>query len=133
MNWTEDELRRYCAARGVPLPAGMAPGADPAHGKQPGRSKYNNRRTELDGKTYDSAREAGRAAELKLLVAAGEIAAVLEQVNFRLPGGVVYRADFVLLKWDGTFTVEDAKGVRTKEYSIKRRLMREKGLDIKEV
>ena len=133
MNWTEEDLRRYCAARGVPLPAGIAPGADPPCGKQKKPPKYHNRRTELDGKTYDSAREAGRAAELKLLVAAGEIAAVFEQVNFRLPGGVVYRADFVLLRWDGTFTIEDAKGVRTKEYSIKRRLMREKGLDIYEV
>ena len=58
------------------------PGADPARGKQPKRTKYNNRRTELDGKTYDSVHEAGRAAELKLLVAAGEIAAVMEQGQF---------------------------------------------------
>lgn len=83
----------------------------------------------------NSQREANRAAELQLLQRAGEggIATVLEQVSFALPGGVKYRADFLILRRDGTFIIEDAKGVRTKEYVIKKKLMAELGLEIREV
>lgn len=56
----------------------------------------------------------------------------------RKPGEVLekecaYIADFVYTKGDET-VVEDAKGVRTKEYIIKRKLMLERyGIRIKEV
>ena len=64
---------------------------------------------------------------------AGEIYGWAEQVTFLLPGGVKYRADFVVLQRDGTFRIEDSKGVRTKEYIMKKKLMASIGLDIKEV
>lgn len=127
MTWDIDDVRRYCERTGQALP----PGFDQNAKKK--STKYHNRPTQLDGKIYPSKHEAERAAELKLLVRSGGAAAVLEQVPFLLAGGVKYVADFVILNWDGTFTVEDAKGVRTKDYSIKKKLMAEKGLTIKEV
>jgi hypothetical protein len=116
---TTDEYKEY-------LRTGRLPG-------DPKPSKYRNHKTPYKGKVYDSQREANRAAELDMLVKAGEIAGYAEQVGFLLAGGIVYRADFVVLEWDGTYRVEDAKGVRTKEYRIKKRLMKEKGLEIEEV
>lgn len=120
--WLED----YCKRTGQP---------NPLEGqKAPKRAKYGNRKTEADGRLYDSAKEARRHGELKLMQQAGEIVAWAEQVNFRLPGGVTYRADFVILNRDGTYRVEDAKGVKTKEYVIKKKLMsRELGIEIVEV
>lgn len=126
MNWTEEQLREYCKRTGASL-TGLGVDAE----KKP--SKYRNKRTEANGKTYDSKKEAQRAQELLLLVRSSEIAAVFEQVTFTLAGGVRYRADFVILNWDGSFVVEDVKGILTKEYKIKKRLMAERGLDIKEV
>lgn len=115
---TADEYQRY-------LKTGRMPGEKP--------SKYRNRHTEFNGKTYASQREANRAAELQLMVRAGEIMAVCEQVPFDLPGGIKYIADFVILLPDGTYRVEDAKGVKTDVYKLKKRLMRKKGIEIVEV
>lgn len=98
-------------------------------GEKPKRSKYGNKRQ--DG--YESKHEAERAGELHLMVKAGEACKVLEQVPFELAGGIVYIADFVVLLPDGTYRVEDAKGFRTKEYKLKKRLMRAAGIGILEV
>lgn len=103
-------------------------------GDKPTRSKYMNKKTSLDGTVYASKREAQRAAELKLMVRAKEVIIFFEQVPFLLPGGRKYLADFVVLWPDFTWTVEDAKGVRTDVYKIKRDLMRETyGIKIVEV
>jgi hypothetical protein len=97
-------------------------------------NKYNAQKTGLDGKTYASRREAYRAAELKALQKAGEIVGFAEQVPILLPGDTTYRADFVVLNRDGTFTVEDAKGVKTPVYRLKKRLVWDRyGIDIREV
>ena len=96
--------------------------------------KYGNRKTVVDGITFDSKKEATRYAELKLLQRAGEIFDLQRQVPFTLipkqtrDGKVVerpcvYKADFVYKEKDGTEVVEDTKGMRTKEYVIKRKLM----------
>lgn len=121
-------LADYCKRTGQANPLDKA---DKAKGGK--RAKYGNRKTEVDGKTYDSAREAKRHGELALLQKAGEIYGWAEQVTFLLPGGVKYRADFVILNKDGTWTVEDTKGVRTKDYLIKKKLMASMGIEIKEV
>jgi hypothetical protein len=103
-------------------------------GDKAARSKYGNKKTSLDGTVYDSGREANRAAELKLMVQAREVIIFFEQVPFLLPGGRKYIADFVILWPDGAWTVEDAKGVRTDVYKIKRDLMCETyGIKIVEV
>ena len=110
-------------------------------------NKYHNRKIEIDGITFDSAKEARRWQELKLLERAGEIYDLQRQVPFivipaqRDENGrliereVKYIADFTYKKKGSLIrTVEDAKGIRTKEYIIKRKLMLHRfGLRIKEV
>ena len=108
------------------------------------RSKYHNKPVVVDGETFDSQREAQRWYELKLLRRAGIITDLRRQVPFelipaqKLDGKVVerpvkYIADFVYNR-GGETVVEDAKGVRTKEYVIKRKLMLYKqGIRVKEV
>ena len=107
-------------------------------------NKYRNRKTTKNGIQYDSVKESRRHAELLLLERAGEISELARQVRFVLvpaqyepdiigpKGGtkrgkliereVAYVADFVY-KQDGKLVVEDTKGVRTKDYIIKRKLM----------
>ena len=101
------------------------------------KNKYNAKKTEFDGRTYDSQRESERAAELKLLQMAGEVVKVYEQAPFSLPGGIIYKADFVILWRDGSWTVEDVKSEITQKnqvYIIKKKLMLERyGIEIQEV
>lgn len=111
---------------------GKLPGDNAAPVKKP--SKMHNVRTELDGKMYASKKEANRAAELKLLLAGKEVVEFFEQVPFLLPGGIKYKADFVVLWADGHWTVEDTKGFLTTEYKLKKKLMREtRGIEIMEL
>ena len=107
-------------------------------------SKYRNQKIIVDGITFDSKKEAKRWAELKLLERAGKIFNLQRQVPFVLipkqvrDGKVaerpcVYKADFVYEE-NGEDVVEDVKGIRTKEYAIKRKLMLwQFGIEIKEV
>lgn len=83
---------------------------------------------------YDSKKEHSRANVLKQMQRAGLISNLREQVKYVLiptqrdaDGNLLekecsYRADFVYDK-DGKTIVEDTKGMRTKEYIIKRKLM----------
>lgn len=127
-DFDEAWLADYCKRTGQANP--LDKGNKPKGGKRP---KYGNRKTEVDGVVYDSAREAKRHSELALMQKSGEILSWAEQVVFLLPGGIKYRADFVILNKDGTWAVEDAKGMRTKEYKLKKRLMAAMGVEIKEV
>ena len=98
-------------------------------------SKYRNRKTDVDGITFDSAREARRYAELKLLERGGYISNLQLQVPYELipsqrniDGKVVakavrYIADFVYTDRAGQTVVEDAKGVLTDVYKLKKKLM----------
>jgi hypothetical protein len=104
------EYQEYCRTGRLP-------------GDKPARSKYGNKKTSVDGTVYASKREADRAATLKLMVQAKQVITFFEQVPFKLPGNREYLADFVVLWPDFTWSVEDAKGVRTDVYKIKRDLM----------
>lgn len=76
-------------------------------------SKYHNARTEYSGMTFQSGREARRAAELVLLEQHRKIFGLRFQVRFPLPGGIVYVADATYLEVvDGHLVgvVEDTKG-----------------------
>jgi hypothetical protein len=104
-------------------------------------SKYRNRKTEVDGITFDSAKEARRWQELKMLEKAGKIARLKRQQHFELcapftnlRGDVkdfsriavvsTYVADFTYdaLESGATkFVVEDVKGMRTSGYRGKKR------------
>lgn len=109
------------------------------------RNKYHARKVTVDNWTFDSHKEANRYTELKLLERAGKISELNMQVPFELVpaqrepdivgarGGVkrgkvieksvVYYADFVYKDKSGNTVVEDTKGVRTKEYTIKKKLL----------
>lgn len=91
-------------------------------------SKYRNIKTN----GYDSAKEAKRANELKLLERAGEITDLQEQVsillqerfrhNSKWERAITYIADFVYYK-DGEKIIEDVKGFKTDVYKIKRKML----------
>lgn len=96
------------------------------------RNKYGAHKTELDGITFDSKKEAKRYALLKQLERFGMISDLRRQVSFELQPGytnnqgkkiraITYVADFVY-KQDGKEIVEDTKGFKTKEYQIKRKM-----------
>lgn len=96
--------------------------------------KYRNVKTEADGHVFDSQREAERYGELGFLYAAREICSLSIQVPFFLSGGIVYVADFVYYDLrERRWVVEDSKGVLTKEYIMKKKLMKEIGIEIQEV
>lgn len=84
---------------------------------------------------YASRKEQRRAIQLKLLLLAGRISNLREQVPYQLipaqrdnNGKLIerpcaYIADFVYTDHDGRTVVEDTKGMRTDVYRIKRKLM----------
>ena len=121
------------------------------------RNKYGARKVTKNGLIYDSKKEARRAGILEVLEKAGAITNLRRQVKYvliptqrepdtigpkggRKPGKVIerecyYLADFVYtITATGETVIEDTKGVRTKEYIIKRKLMLERyGIRIKEL
>lgn len=105
-------------------------------------SKFSNEKTE-DG--YASKREAKRAKELAFLLRAGVITDLEQQIAYELvpaqhdeagkliERSVRYIADF-RYRERGELVVEDAKGMQTREYIIKRKLLLFRhGIRIKEV
>lgn len=107
---------------------------------------YNHKVKTRDGIIHDSKREARRWNELLLLERAGQITDLKRQVKFVLipaqhepniigkRGGIKqgklierecsYIADFVYFDFNTEkIVVEDTKGIRTKDYVIKRKLM----------
>ena len=109
-------------------------------------NKYRSQKSEVDGIIFDSRKEARRYQDLKLLERAGEITRLELQKKYVLipqqkskSGKILerecsYIADFVYKTKEGAVIVEDAKGVRTKDYIIKRKLMLWlKGIRIQEV
>lgn len=119
-------------------------------------SKYGADSVLINGVKFDSKREARRYVELKNLEKAGVISELELQVKYLLlpaqrepdsigkRGGIIkgklierecsYYADFVYKDEKGETVVEDAKGFRTPEYKIKKKLMLYfYGIQIKEV
>ena len=90
-------------------------------------TKYKAKRTACQhGHTHDSAKEARRCNDLHLLQRAGQISGLEIQrpYDIAVNGKKIcrYVADFTYTE-KGAFTVEDVKGMRTREYAIKRKLM----------
>ena len=109
-------------------------------------NKYHNHKAKAGCLLFDSKREARRHSQLQTLMAAGAIRDLQRQVKFvlipaqrepdtigkrggRKQGKLIerecsYYADFVYTDCEtGENVVEDTKGVRTKDYIIKRKLM----------
>lgn len=121
------------------------------------RSKYGNKKAQHDGIIFDSRRERNRYIILSALQRAGEISDLRMQVTYELlpaiyemeekqlktkvkkvqrcaQRAVHYIADFVYKDKEGNEVVEDTKGMRTKEYLLKKKMMRALlGIQIKEV
>lgn len=111
-----------------------------------GNSKYHSQKVSIAEEIFQSKKEARRWLELKNMEANGLISGLQRQKKFVLipaqyeegtkgPRGgykrgkllereVAYYADFVYFdEHEKDFVIEDAKGVRTPEYVIKRKLM----------
>ena len=138
MNLTFDEewLRDYCKRTGKSMPPELEPSAIKEKSAAP-RRKYGNKPVTRHGIHFDSIHEADVYDDLLLEQRAGVVAAIACQVPFRLPGGVIYRADFVVMHpHTREYTVIDAKSDATrkdKTYRLKRRQMRERlGIEIEE-
>ena len=114
-------------------------------------NKYGNKKVVKDGEVFDSKREYYRYMDLKLLETCGAISDLKRQVVYELipvqrekstkvykkgrkkgqpiegkiiEKAVTYIADFVYTDTTtGKEVVEDAKGMRTKDYILKRKMM----------
>lgn len=118
--------------------------------------KYKNKRVEFDGLIFDSLKEKRRYCELQILQKQGMISDLRLQVPYELLPAIyedvtvqlktktktqrklvqratTYVADFVYTR-DGKEVVEDTKGFRTKEYELKKKMMRSLlGIEIQEL
>lgn len=110
------------------------------------KRKYGNRKTVIDGHTFDSKREAARYGVLKLLERTGTITDLELQPRFELTPkqrrddgrperACEYVADFRYTDTrTGQIVIEDAKGMRTRDYIVKRKLMLHvHGISVREV
>ncbi len=91
-------------------------------------NKYRAVKTEVDGITFDSKREAAHYGLLKQRLLAGQIAQLRCQPSFDLiVNGMkiaTYRADFAYLEVaTGRRVVVDVKGVKTPVYKLKKKLV----------
>lgn len=122
--------------------------------------KYGNKKITVDGMLFDSKKEAQRYLELKMMQRAGMISNLELQKPYELipaqyetyerygkngkklkdgrkciENSCVYKADFSYYdKEKNMLIVEDTKGMKTKDYIIKRKLMLYiHGIRIKEI
>lgn len=118
--------------------------------------KYHNKKVKYEGRVLDSIKEKRRYCQLQLLERQGIISDLRLQVPFELippiyedvevqlktktkivkklvQRATTYVADFVYLQ-NGRVVVEDAKGFKTPEYKLKKKMMRAfRGIAIQEV
>lgn len=91
------------------------------------KNKYNAKKVKIDDILFDSKLEAKRYLELKQLLNLGVIKNLVTHKKFPLVVNDItigsYEADFVYEK-DGVEIIEDTKGVLTKEYRLKKKLMK---------
>ena len=119
---SEEEYKALQLRRGLACRAGNPlSGAALAEMETPKkRSKYGNRRVEIDGMKFDSQHEADYYfGVLVPRVKAGELKCVCRQVAFDLPGGIKYIADFVTILPDRRIEgVYDAKSEATRRNRV---------------
>lgn len=112
------------------------------------RNKYNAKPVSVDGHFFASGKEMRRYSELKLAQDAGEIHGLRLQVPIELCGQygllrsdggrrLVYVADFTYWQHNDDYNmcflvVEDAKGLKTGIYRLKKAILRSMGIEITE-
>lgn len=111
--------------------------------KQP-QNKYQNSHIEINGIRFPSIKEGNRYHELWLMEREGEISDLRLQEEFviqnayRRPedgkkvAAIKYLADFTYTQ-NGLQIIEDAKGIKTPVYKLKKKLLAKQGIEIKEV
>ena len=121
------------------------------------KAKYGSKKVAFDGLEFDSKKEMYRYIRLKSMQEEGLISDLRMQVPYEIIPAVYeedivqlktkvktvtkcvqratyYLADFVYKDKDGNVVVEDAKGMRTEKYLLKKKMMRAfLGILIKEV
>ena len=121
------------------------------------KAKYGSKKVTYNGITFDSKKEMYRYIRLKSMQDEGLISDLRMQVPYEIIPAVYeeeivqlktkvktinkcvqraayYLADFVYKDKDGNEVVEDAKGMRTEKYLLKKKMMRAfLGITIKEV
>ena len=111
-------------------------------------NKYNARKTTVCGRTFDSKREADVYLDLLSRKQAGEIVRIGFQPSYTLLAGfkdntgkkqkpITYTADFFVTYADGHSEVIEVKGVKTRDYQLRKKLflhmMRETDIIFREV
>ena len=97
-------------------------------------NKYGAKKTEFQGKRYDSKFEASVAQELDLRLKAGEFVEVIPQYKvevwcYRENGlkafKISHKVDFRSERPDGTFLLTEAKCIETSDYKWRRKFLEE--------
>lgn len=115
MRLTEQQYADLMRRRSVPLEI-------PAKKK---KSKFKNIRCQsADGKNFASRLERDYYEQLLLRWKAGDVRWFILQPNFELEGGVIYRADFLVVTAAGEVVVIDTKGYLKPETKNKLRQMK---------
>jgi hypothetical protein len=97
----------------------------------PRANKYGAKKTTIDGVVFDSRKEAARYGQLKLLERCGAVQNLAVHPKFPLYVNerliCHYEADFrysELVNGVWVERIEDCKGVRTRDYLLKKKLLR---------
>lgn len=85
--------------------------------------KFHATPSECDGIKFGSKLEKRWYMIIRDMKDSGEVLFFLRQIPFHLPGGVTYRADFMLFYTDGNVEVWECKGFSTPEWIIKKKLV----------
>lgn len=128
MRWTNEQYQEYLSkAKGIK--------------SNSSKNKYNNKKTVVDGITFDSQKEANYYCQLRTLSFLGKIKYFKTQQKYILQdefekNGVKHRpityiADFVVNHHDGTTEVIDVKGMETQVFKIKRKMFEYKYPELK--
>lgn len=140
LRMSEEEYAAFLRRRGLGRCAAPTPSRVTVEDMEPEkkRTKYGNRRVEIDGKKFDSQHEADfYFGTLLPAWKRGAYKLLARQVPFDLPGGIKYIADFVTVSADGHVSVMDAKSEATRKnrtYINKKKQMRACwGIEIQEV
>lgn len=104
--------------------------------KKTKRSKYGNKKVEIDGHVFDSLAESKFYQQVKLREKAGELLFFRLQPRFLLQEAfekygkkhrrIDYVADFEIHHTDGSIEVIDVKGVLTPVFKIKQKMFHKK-------
>lgn len=95
-------------------------------------NKFGAKKTEFNGRKYDSKFEAGVAQELDLRLKSGEITIIEPQFKVEmwayrengLPAfKVSHKIDFRVRLKDGSYELIEAKGVETADYKMRRKFL----------